>query len=238
MSVSLMAATHRTTGGSSRSGEMRLSSRSANPSSEARPAKPGPEAMPAPDLLPRVAEGDADAVSACLDRYTGLAWSIASRMLGHGQDAEDAVQDAFIDLWRNAERFDADRGCESTFVATVVRRRSVDRLRRRTSGVHGMGLSSAGLEHLTAEPMTDRLEQQDETRRVRDVLDTLPPPRGELVVLAVCDGLTHGQIAERYGLPLGTVKSHVRRGLAAVRDRLRGETDATDRPNHERQVQP
>ncbi|MEM8781736.1 MAG: sigma-70 family RNA polymerase sigma factor [Planctomycetota bacterium] len=174
-----------------------------------------------PPLLPRVARGDGEAVRECLDRYGGLAWSIARRMLGPGQDAEDAVQDAFVDLWRHAERFEEARASEATFVATIVRRRTVDRLRRRTSGAEAM--KDGGPFEPDALPGVsggDRLEAAEEANAAMRALDDLPPPRGELVKLSVCDGLTHGQLAERFDLPLGTVKSHVRRGLQAVRDAL------------------
>ncbi|MEM1098379.1 MAG: sigma-70 family RNA polymerase sigma factor [Planctomycetota bacterium] len=190
------------------------------PSATNRPADP--------PLLPRVARGDADAVGQCLDRYGGLAWSIARRMLGPGQDAEDAVQDAFVDLWRHAERFEASKACESTFVAMIVRRRTLDRLRRRTSGAEAM--KQAGPfepDALPATTPTDRLEAAEEADAALKALDALPPPRGELVKLSVCEGLTHGQLAERFNLPLGTVKSHVRRGLQAVRDALGANPEAT-----------
>ncbi|MEM7578223.1 MAG: RNA polymerase sigma factor [Planctomycetota bacterium] len=187
------------------------------PASMTAPAQP----IASEPLLPRVAQGDARAVSQCLDRYGGLAWSIAKRLLGPGQDAEDAVQDAFIDLWKYADRFEASKAGEATFVAMIVRRRSVDRLRRRTSGVQAM--KSAGPfepDTLPGVTVSDRLEAAEEADAALRALDDLPPPRGELVKLAVCDGLTHGQLAERFNLPLGTVKSHVRRGLQAVRDAL------------------
>ncbi|MEM1446196.1 MAG: RNA polymerase sigma factor [Planctomycetota bacterium] len=174
-----------------------------------------------PPLLPRVARGEPDAVRDCLERYSGLAWSIARRMLGTGQDAEDAVQDAFIDLWRHAERFEASKANEATFVAMIVRRRTLDRLRRRTSGAQAM--QHAGPFEPDALPGvsgSDRLEAAEEADAAMKALDDLPPPRGELVKLSVCEGITHGQLAERFNLPLGTVKSHVRRGLQAVRDAL------------------
>ena len=81
---------------------------------------------PIVSVLPSVAAGDRSAMESCLQRYEGLVWSLARRMLGESSEAEDAVQEIFIELWRSAGRFDPDEGSEATFVATIARRRLVD----------------------------------------------------------------------------------------------------------------
>lgn len=182
------------------------------------------------DLLPAVSRGDAEAVRACLDRYGGLVWSVAVRLLGAGPDAEDASQDVFIDLWKHAERFDPRKAKEATFVAMIARRRCIDRLRRRTTRAdHAAGTTTGDaaslgspldFNDLPAAASRDEVEDREELRRIEAAMDDLPPPRPEVVRMAVCDGLTHPQIAERLGLPLGTVKAHVRRGLIALREAL------------------
>src|SRR5271166_2344489 len=84
-----------------------------------------------PTFLERIAAGDPLAVDGCLEKYRGLVWSIARRFPGNHADTEDAVQEVFVELWRHAGRFDAAVAAESTFVATVARRRLIDRHRRR-----------------------------------------------------------------------------------------------------------
>ncbi len=185
----------------------------------ADPMEPGPTVdLADDDLLPRVAAGDPSAVTACIDRYGGLVWSLASRMLGAGPDAEDVTQEVFVDLWRFAERFDPDRSKESTFVAMIARRKTISRLRKRTSGpsvtggVVEMDLPAAGTR--------DRVADREEADRIKAAMRQLDPPKPELLRMSICDGLTHAQIAERMDLPLGTVKTHLRRGLAKLRDTL------------------
>ncbi|MEM9881593.1 MAG: sigma-70 family RNA polymerase sigma factor [Planctomycetota bacterium] len=168
--------------------------------------------------MPRIAAGDRAAVSECLDRYRGLVWSLARRSLADVGEAEDLVQDVFVELWRKADRFDPARGKETTFVAVLTRRRVIDRLRRRRTRPEAVETaadqpgSAAGPDVLA--------EIGDELSRVRAALAELRPDQAEALRLAVCDGLTHAETAARLNLPLGTVKTHVRRGLQKLRDRL------------------
>ncbi|MEM6458343.1 MAG: sigma-70 family RNA polymerase sigma factor [Planctomycetota bacterium] len=174
-------------------------------------------ATPEP-LMPRIAAGDRAAVSQCLARYRGLVWSLARRSLADVGEAEDLVQEVFIELWRKADRFDPARGKETTFVAVLTRRRVIDRLRRKRTRPEPVEVatdqpgSSAGPDALA--------EIGDELGRVRAALAELRPDQADALRLAVCDGLTHAETAERLNLPLGTVKTHVRRGLQKLRDRL------------------
>lgn len=170
------------------------------------------------NLLPRVARGDTTAVTGCLDRYGGLVWSVCVRMLGTGADAEDATQDVFVDLWRFADRFDARRAQEATFVTMIARRKCIDRLRRRTAGPD-VTAGSAVLD-LPAPADRDPVADRDELERVEAAMARLDPPKPEVLRLSICDGFTHAQIAERLNLPLGTVKTHIRRGLGTLRDAL------------------
>ena len=208
---------------------------------------------PGPPLLPRVAAGDRDAVGRCQDRYLGLVWSIASSVLGAGPDAEDATQDTFIDLWRSAGRFDPRRGSEPTFVAMLARRRTTDRLRRRTRRVDrdafgggggggggragggdaggGVGWAGTAAPPLAADgrpPPEQILSAEEEVARVLHALDQLDPPRPALLRAHYCEGRTHAELVEAFGLPLGTVKSRLRRGIAAVRSALGAADDAAD----------
>lgn len=169
-------------------------------------------------LLPRVAAGDPAAVAEVLDRYGGLVWSLARRLTGRPDDAEDAVQEIFIDIWKSAARFDGAIASEKTFVAMIARRRLIDR--RRHAGRRPV--TDPILPHLEAVasegPQT--MEANVEASLARGALAELKPKERNVVLLSAYHGFSHGQIADRTGLPLGTVKTYVRRGLMRVRERL------------------
>jgi len=176
-------------------------------------------------LFHRIAQGDAQAVETCIERYGGLVWHLARRHLSaHGDDqgdAEDAVQEIFTSLWRTAGRYDPARSSEATFVSMIARRRLVDRWRQRARQptlVDADALEIAGTD--------GDGEQAAEFARVRAILSELPADQYRVIHLSLWLGLSHGAIATRTGLPLGTVKSHLRRGLTAVRERLGVHPDA------------
>ena len=165
-------------------------------------------------LLDRIAAGDEEAARACIRRYGPLVTAMARRLCPF--EVDDAVQDAFVEVWRSAPRFRADSGPEHVFVMTVTRHRLVDR--RRAAKRRGPPL-------VLADSAPDRgapPEVLADLSRCRDAIAQLDDGPRAAVMLA-CEGLTHEEIAESTQLPLGTVKSHVRRGLAAVRRALLGE---------------
>lgn len=170
-------------------------------------------------LLQRVATGDTRAVAACIDQYGGLIWSLARRLLIRPTEAEDAVQEVFIELWKKAHLFDPSIGSETTFVAMIARRRLIDRRRRESRRLESDAV------HIDEVPIpttveTIKFELQDEAARAARALGELKPEQRSVLQLAVCEGWSHQLIAERLGLPLGTVKTHVRRGLAKIREEL------------------
>jgi RNA polymerase sigma-70 factor (ECF subfamily) len=168
-------------------------------------------------VLPRIARGDQSAVRECLDRYGGLVWGLARRFLGNLADAEDAVQDVFVDLWKSAGRFDPALASEPTFVTLVARRRLIDGRRRTLRRPPAQPLPEA----LPAGPPgPDRAETADEAARAAQALAGLRDEQKRMIHLAIYQGLTHEEIAERTGVPLGTVKTHIRRGLMKVREAL------------------
>jgi len=169
-------------------------------------------------ILMRVAAGEPGAVQACLDRYSALVWSLARRWLQDADAAEDAVQEIFIDVWRSAARFDPSIASEVSFITVIARRRLIDR--RRSS-------SRSPISETIDEELIDvgdddlaRIERSDEARRAAEAIRTLDANQREVLVLSVMRGLSHSQIASKTGLPLGTVKSHARRGLERVRRML------------------
>jgi len=177
-------------------------------------------APPAP-LLPRVAAGDPTAVRECLARYGGLVLALARRFLGNAADAEDVTQDVFVELWKHAARFDPACASEPTFVTMITRRRLIDHKRRAGRRLSPEPLLEAVPERTGPSPFAE-VDGRDDVARARRALGELRDDQRSIILLAVDDGLTHEQIAERTGLPVGTVKTHIRRGLLRVRELLTG----------------
>lgn len=171
----------------------------------------------APSLLMQVAAGQNQAVSGVIDAYGGLVWSLARKYFSRSDEAEDAVQDAFIAIWKAADKYDPEVAAESTYVAMIARRRMIDQLRKQ-----GRRPTTQALEG-SPEPegeSSDRLADEEQAQTVLKVIDALDPPQPEVIKHSLMDGLTHTEIAEKTGLPLGTVKTHIRRGLSKVRKAL------------------
>ncbi|MEL7023840.1 MAG: sigma-70 family RNA polymerase sigma factor [Pseudomonadota bacterium] len=168
-------------------------------------------------VLQRIAAGDQRAVTECLDQYGGLVWSLARRLTPNDNDAEDAVQEIFVEIWRFADRFDASKASEATFVAMLARRRLIDRLRRHNrqpvEEEFDDTLSIAPSAESAAEVGTD-------VARVAAAMAQMKPEQQQALHLSAWLGMSHAAIAEKMDLPLGTVKSHIRRGLLALREQL------------------
>lgn len=165
-------------------------------------------------LLPRIAAGDERAVRDCVRRYGALVWSLVRRSSVEHGDAEDAVQEVFIDLWRSAARFDATRMSEAGWVAMVARRRLIDRMRRRQRLPE---LEPLALDFDVADDRERDLDAVWRAERARQVLRELPAAQRQMLELSLVAGKTHDEIARDTGTPLGTVKSHIRRGLQRAR---------------------
>ncbi len=176
-------------------------------------------------VLNRVAMGDAGAVQECLDRFGGLVWSLALRFLGNPTDAEDAVQEIFVDLWKNAERYRPERGSEATFVTVLTRRRLIDRRRRAQRSLDTTPLPDS-LPSQRQEAF-HHVEVADEAAHAARALEVLRPEQRQVLELAIYHGLSHEAIAQQTQLPLGTVKTHVRRGLIRVRELLAASNSPT-----------
>ncbi|MGB7208667.1 MAG: sigma-70 family RNA polymerase sigma factor [Pyrinomonadaceae bacterium] len=169
-------------------------------------------------ILHRIAEGDPDAVQVCLKAYGGLVWSLARRMLRNSDDAEDAVQEIFLDVWKNAGRFDPTQSSETTFVAMIARRRLIDRIR-----FSARRISADALEDVLAEPVDRSDKTMQTTLEASDAvkaLNALRPEQRQVLQLSIVQGLSHQEIADTTGMPLGTVKTHARRGILQAREFL------------------
>jgi len=183
--------------------------------SEARGTEP-----PVPEsLLQRVAAGDASAVRECLSRFGGLVWSLARRFSRNDPEAEDAVQEIFVEVWRNASRYDPAIASETAFVAMIARRRLIDRRRKQSRRPESAGLPDSDLG--VSDAMIERSGTSEEAGRAAEALRELSPDQQRVLRLSIMHGLSHEKIAAATGLPMGTVKTHARRGLIRLRELLR-----------------
>jgi RNA polymerase sigma-70 factor (ECF subfamily) len=170
-------------------------------------------------ILERVAEGDQSAVGDFIDRYGDLVWSLARRYLGNHSDAEDAVQEIFIEIWNSAGRYDRNVASEVAFISTITRRRLIDRLRQfeRRPGLESIDDQIGARQ--PAIPTT--LDDDAEVALVERVLADMEPEHRDILAMSLYQGYSHSEIADRLDMPLGTVKTRVRRGLIHVREQLR-----------------
>lgn len=169
-------------------------------------------------MLERIAAGDPPAVRECMNAYGNLVWALARRMSASAPDAEDAVQEIFVEIWKSAGRYDAAMGSESVFITTIARRRLIDRLRAR---------KRRPTTELFDEEITTLPEAQPdagalavEVSNATRALETLGEAQREILLMGIVDGMTHSEIATATGKPLGTVKTQMRRGLIKVRELL------------------
>ncbi len=162
----------------------------------------------------RVAEADAGAFEVVYDRHSRAAFSLAYRIVGSRPAAEEAVQEAFLAVWRSAARYRPDRGSVGTWVLGIVHHRAVDVLRR-TMVVERRRDSADGIEeHLVAAERTEQdVLRRADAREVRGALATLPDPQRQVLQLAYYGGFTQSEIATMLSCPLGTVKGRMRLGL-------------------------
>ena len=170
------------------------------------------------ELISLVGQGDAEAFATLYDRHSRPAYSLAYRMMGEKQAAEDLVQDAFLKLWRLATSYRADRASVRTWLLSIVHNRGVDQLRslasrRRTQEKIEASAPKSQPSEAFAESW--RNSQRDQ---VREALKTLPKEQLKTLELAYFSGYTHVEIAELLDVPLGTVKGRMRLGLKKMKE--------------------
>jgi RNA polymerase sigma-70 factor (ECF subfamily) len=174
------------------------------------------------DLMHLVQRSDPRAFEVLYERHSGSAFSLAYRMVGRGNVAEDVVQEAFLSLWRSGARYERTRGSVRTWVLGIVHHRAIDQLRR--SSVHDKRRASdEGLEErLESRERTDNeVARREEAATIRSAMDSLPAEQSHVIELAYFGGFTHTEIAEILGAPVGTVKGRMRLGLEKLRNSLR-----------------
>jgi RNA polymerase sigma-70 factor (ECF subfamily) len=183
-------------------------------------------------LVEQMAAGDGGALRELYDRHARSVYSLGVRILRSQQDAEDLVQEVFVQAWRLAARYDTARGTVAGWLLMQTKTRAIDRLRGRQSRPEGASADPAIVEGApdSAEGPDVRLARAQDAERVRRALDGLPLLQRTALELAYYEGLTHAEIAERLEQPLGTVKTRIRQGLLRLRDALtRGAEGAHDR---------
>lgn len=156
--------------------------------------------------------GDERAMTELYDRYSPLVYSVALRVLGDTGNAEDVLQEVFMQLWRNPDVFDSSRGNLGAWLAVIARNRAIDALRRRKPDTN--------LEDVIVSVNHDVSAAADRSRamqKVREILGGMPGPQREALELAYFEGLSHTEIASKTGEPLGTIKTRIRAGLLSLR---------------------
>ena len=170
-------------------------------------------------LLHRVADGDRAAFRQLYDAQVSRLYAIALRVTRQPALASDAVHDAFLQVWRNAARFDVERGNPEAWLLSLVRYRALDIARRRGREVSDENMPERADED--PDPLA-QLEMSRDAGALRGCLSLLEVDRRKLVVMAFVEGLSHTEVAERVRMPLGTVKSWIRRSLQSLRTCLEG----------------
>jgi RNA polymerase sigma-70 factor (ECF subfamily) len=173
------------------------------------------------DLMQLVRKGDARAFEIVYDRHAGAAFSLAYRMMGTRNAAEDVTQEAFLSLWRSGQRYDRARGSVRTWTLGIVHHRAIDALRRGTVHDRRRAGDESASERLEAAERTPvEAARREEAAVVREAMDTLPDDQRRVIELAYFGGFTHTQIASMLDAPVGTVKGRMRLGLNKLREQL------------------
>ena len=180
------------------------------------------------DLLQRIASHDEAALGEFYDRHSRLTYTVIMRILGSPPDAEEVLQETFVRVWSRADTYDAVLGSPAAWLTRIARNRAIDRLRARRVREHTAiepTVPAADDAPRSPEPVTrdtpeTLLEDRTTAGAVRTALATLTPAQRALIEAAFFEGYTHSELATRFGVPLGTVKTRIRTGLAAMRGHL------------------
>ena len=168
-------------------------------------------------LMRRIADGDETALAAVYDRYAKLVYSVALRVLGHADVAEEVLQDIFYQLRRSASAFNPSRGSLSGWLLVCARNRAISRLRGRAAEPEAELHAQTAVVKVNLE---DDLTQRQQISRVRAALEKLQPAQRQALELAYFEGLTHTEIARQTGEPLGTVKTRLRAAVELLKRAL------------------
>ena len=179
-----------------------------------------PDQQPEIELLKRIAQGDRQSFEQFYDRFSRVLFTVAYRLLGNQEAAEDVLQEVFVQIWDKAPRYDPSRGKPLTWAITLTRYRAIDLLRSLRR--RGQLYEDAKQEAQAEEQFDDRssflaVAAGERHAFVREAIEKLPPDQREAIELAFFSSLTQAEIAERLNQPLGTIKARIRRGLIRLR---------------------
>ncbi|MFN8525085.1 MAG: sigma-70 family RNA polymerase sigma factor [Chloroflexota bacterium] len=174
------------------------------------------------ELMALVLARDPDALSTLYDRHHGVALAVAYRTLSDRESAEDVVQEAFVSLWRNATSFRSELGTVRGWLVTIARNLAISRLRRVANREPAASLDDVQIVDRAPE-VWRQAAQLVERSQVMASLNALPPEQRDIIELAYYSGMTHQEISQRLGLPLGTVKGRLRLGMEKLRRELVGQ---------------
>ena len=171
------------------------------------------------NLLAKVASGNPEAFEELINKYGNLIWSIARRYLSKQNEAEDAVQEIFVALWQSAGRFDPNKASEITFISMITRRRLIDNLRKNNKHKVLKSIEDSLSDDVFSQK--SNLEENAEISLVIRALKKLDIQDQELLSLSIYQGYSHLEIAKLLNLPLGTVKTKIRRNLMKIREDIK-----------------
>jgi len=174
-------------------------------------------------LLRRIATRDREALSQFYDHVARPLFAVAWQMLGNAEEAEEVIQDVFVQIWSKAEKFDEAKGQAFHWALTITRNRCIDQLRsrQRRQRVIVDLYSDEDVEKAAVVDPTERHLSEQEVATIRSALHTLPDDQRQAIEMAFFQGLTHLEIAATLVEPLGTVKARIRRGMLKLRETLR-----------------
>ena len=174
----------------------------------------------AEEVIARIARGDRGALRSAYDAFAGRAMAIALRILGSVQEAEEVVQDTFLEIWRRAAEYRRERGTPDAWIAAMARSRAIDRLRQRNRDEKTLRALASEPSRDPEPPPSESADRLQERNRVRAALAALPAEQRRTVELAYFGGLTQSEISHATGDPLGTVKTRIRLGMEKLADAL------------------
>jgi len=180
-----------------------------------------PSKIPDDDLLHAIARNDEGALAAIYDRYRLILFGLILRILHDREEAEDCLQEVFLQVWRRARDFDESRGRAFTWLVTIARSRALDRLRASGSRLK-LATEAAQVAPDEVGDAAEEAVQSEQGALVREALAELPEEQRRALLLAYFEGLTQTEIAARLGDPLGTVKTRMRSGMIKLRELLHG----------------
>ena len=166
-------------------------------------------------ILSLIAKGEDRAFNLLIEKYGNLVWSIGRKFLYKESDVEDAVQDVFVAIWKAAEKFDHTKASEVTFISMIARRRFIDYLRKVSKHRNLQSIDDDNGQELFKESI---LNESTDLQLIKDAIGTLETEDQELLKLSIYQGYSHSEIAKLLNIPLGTVKTRIRRNLIKLKE--------------------